>query len=440
MHASRYTIVEHDGQTGEYLLYNTANGAFAALDETGFAAFEAADGACARQLADLGFLTEATPEQELEAYRVRMQTAWDDHSTFGLSLIPTYACNFKCPYCYEQGHNNIKGKMDGRLMDTIMAFIEAHYAEHAFAALEVQWYGGDPSLALDAVAEMSARMIAWCEEREIAYNAMMLTNANVIGEAEAQVIADCRITSIMLTIDGPEEIHNQRRVAANDTNSYQCTIQAARHLREHGITLQASMNVDRITWPLFAETRDKLLTEEGIYVNPGRLCDYGHTYGQPPFAPPTFDLLDHDEFCRLRLEQFASEPHTALEMREMLRPIDHFCTGQSGDYFVIDCLGDVYHCDGWVGDKSFVRFNLFDGPSAWKPSEITFDASRDEKCSACEIMPICLGSCIWERTCTGMPCHPMKDHMSAYLRIYRSCFDVDADADGGIAVLANPIA
>ena len=356
MHASRYTIIEHDEQRGEYLLYNTANGALAVLDAQTFADFEAGAGPSAQKLAELGMLTELSPEQELAAYRARMQTARDDHSTFAISLIPTYACNFKCPYCYEQGHNAIKGKMDGPLMDAIMAFIETHYAEHAFTALEVQWYGGDPSLALDSVAEMSKRMIAWCDAHGIAYNAMMLTNANVIGEAEAQIIADCRITTILLTIDGPEEIHNQRRVAANGSNSYERTIQAARHLRAHGITLQASMNVDRITWPLFPEMRDKLLAEEGIYVSPGRLCDYGHTYGQPPFAQPTFDLFSHDEFCKLRFEQFASEPHSASEMREMLRPIDHFCTGQSGDYFVIDCLGDVYHCDGWVGDKNFVRF------------------------------------------------------------------------------------
>ena len=445
MHPSRYTIVEHDERSNEYLLYNTANGAFAALDAQAFAVFDAidnadgADGELAAQLAKIGFVTDLTPDQELASYHARMQAAWDDHSTFGLSLIPTYACNFKCPYCYEQGHNAIKGKMDGRIMDAVMAFIETHYAEHAFTSLEVQWYGGDPSLALDAVAQMSQRMIAWCDERGISYNAMMLTNANVIGEAEAQIIADCRITSIMLTIDGPEEIHNERRVAANGTNSYQRTIQAARHLRAHGITLQASMNVDRITWPLFAEMRDKLLAEEGIFVNPGRLCDYGHTYGQAPFAPPTFDLLSHDEFCQLRLDQFASEPHSAAELREMLRPIDHFCTGQSGDYFVIDCLGDVYHCDGWVGDKSYVRFNILDDPSTWKPSEITFDATQDEKCAACEIMPICLGSCTWERICTGMPCHPMKDRMGAYLRIYRNCFG-GVPTDGGIAVLAEPIA
>jgi len=436
MHPSRYTIVEHDGKSSEYLLFNALNGAFAALDAQAFADYEAGAGEHAATLADLGFLTELTPEQEIDIVRARMKAEQDDHGAFMLSLLPTYACNFKCPYCYETGHNAIKGKMDAHVMDAVMAFIEAHYAEHAFTRMEVQWYGGDPSLALDAVATLSERFITWCEERSIGYNAMMLTNANVIGEAEAQTIADCRITSIMLTIDGPEELHNKRRVAANGTNSYEHTIQAARHLRAHGIVLQASMNVDRITWPLYPEMRDKLLAEEGIYVNPGRLCDYGHTYGQPPFSPPDFDLLTHEEFCQARLQLFESEQHTAAELREMLRPVPRFCTGQSGDYFVIDCLGDVYHCDGWVGDKSFVRFNILDDPSTWKPSEITFDPTRDEDCRRCEIMPICLGSCTWERTCTGMPCHPLKDTIGSYLRIYRACFDIPAPA--GVTVLTEP--
>lgn len=434
MRQSRYTITERL-DTGEYLLYNTALGAFAELDDEAFRCFESCTGPQAADLERFGFITELTAAEELEAIRRRLDEHRAAHDTLGLSFIPTYACNFRCPYCYEQDRTRIKGKMDKRMMDAIMSFVRARHEADAFTTLSVQWYGGDPSLALDVVEELSSRLITWCDENSIAYEAMMLTNANVIGPAEADLIARCRVEMVLLTIDGPEEIHNQRRVTTNGTNSYQKTLQAARLLRAHGIALNASMNVDRISWPYFREMRDKLLEEEGIHLNAGRLCDYGHTYGTPPYAPPLFDLFTHEEFCENRLRLFESEPHTADELRSLLMPIRQFCTGQSGNYFVIDCKGDVYGCDGRVGYRDYARFNILDDPCTWEDSGVVFDAARDEACGQCELLPLCLGSCIWERELTGMPCHPLKGAIGNYLRIYRSCF---GEAQSGFTILALP--
>ena len=435
MRQSRYTVVERS-EDGEHLLFNTANGAFSALDDEAFACFEACDWPSAPELARCGFLTELSPEEELAALGRRIYANRSDHNTLSLSFVPTYACNYRCPYCYEQDRVKLGGKMDARTMDAVIEFVHVHHEQQGFSKLSVQWYGGDPSLVLDVVEELSARLVAFCDAQDVAYEAMMLTNANVIEEAEADAIERCRIGLAFLTIDGPEEIHNQRRVAGNGSNSYLRTLHAARLLRARGVRLIATMNVDRVNWPHFARMRDMLLTEEGIQLNAGRLCDYGHTFGEPPFSEPRFSLFTHDEFCEERLRLFESEPHTADEVRAMLQPVLQFCQGQSGNYFVIDFKGDVFSCDGWIGYPEKVRFNVHDDPSEWKPSEIVFDALSDEKCSSCELLPLCLGNCIWEREATGMPCHPMKERIGAYLRVYRSCFGL---GQSGVNLLVEPL-
>ena len=420
MRRSRYTVVA-DGAGGKHLLYHTATGAFAEVGDEAFRNYMACAGPFAAELAEAGFITEQSAEAELAAQQRAFDATRSDRSSLTLSLIPTYACNYRCPYCYELGHNKVKGKMDERMMDAVCSFVEDRHAEDGFSSLSVQWYGGDPSLALDVVENLSGRLIAWCDEHEIVYDAMMLSNANLIDAAAARLIADARVGTVMLTIDGQEDLHNRRRVAADGSNSYERNIQAARRLRECGVTVFATMNVDKLSWPLYADMREKLYREEGIVLNAGKLCDYGHFYGTPPFAAPDFDLLTHEEFAQARLEQFESEPHTSDELRELLAPIGRFCTGQLDNYFVIDLLGDVYNCDGWVGDASYARFNLFDEPSTWKLYDISHDATRDERCSACELLPICLGSCYWERACSGWPCHPFKTTLEGYLRIYRAC-------------------
>lgn len=433
MRQSRYTVTA-DSPTGAHLLYNTASGAFAEADDDAFAAYLACSGPWAGVLAEAGFLTDLSPEEELELQQRKFDATRADRSTLTISLIPTYVCNYRCPYCYEQGHNSVKGKMDASMMDTVCAFVESRYGQDAFTKLSIQWYGGDPSLALDVVEELSARLINWCDERDIAYDAFMLSNANLIDEQAAKLIARARVSSVMLTIDGPEEMHNRRRVAADGSNSYERNIAAARYLRDNGVAVFATMNVDKVSWPLYAELRDKLLAEEGISLSPGKLCDYGHFFGQAPFAKPDFDLFTHEEFARARLEVFEQLPHTAAELQDMLRPIDRFCTGQLNNYFVIDLLGDVYNCDGWVGDRSYVRFNLHDDPSTWKLSDISHDATRDEQCRECELLPLCMGNCHWERACNDWPCHPFRYTLDGYLRVYRSCFD---DAPEGNSVGAS---
>ena len=440
MRKSHYTI-EAAGPSGEHLLYNTANGAFAELDEAAWSAWAAKslEDDLAGELEELGFLTALSANDELSRQRELFDGDRTDTSHLTFSFIPTYACNFRCPYCYELGHNKIKGKMDGRIMDAIEAFVQFKYDKDQFGRLSVQWYGGDPSLALDEVAELSQRLIAWADAHDVAYDAMMLTNANVIGEAEAQLIADCRVTTVFLTIDGPEEIHNKRRVAANGSNSYERTIEAARHFRNLGMRLLANMNTDQVNIVHYEALRQKLFDEEGIILTTGKLNDYGHFFGEAPFCRPDFDLFTHEDYFRAQFEEFAKRSHDPSELREMWRPISHFCTGQLDNYFIVDLLGDVYACDGRVGDKDYVKFNLLDDPSTWKLNEITFDATRDGKCAACALLPVCQGSCIWERSCCGMPCHPFKTMGTDYLRIYRESIGEVAPGPNGVTVLAEPL-
>ena len=423
MEKSRYTVCVEGPNAGEHLLYNTASGAFAAVDDAAWGEFEAGGGALAEEFALAGFLTGLSPEDELALQREKFDAVRADRSQLTLSIVPTYACNYRCPYCYEIGHNKVKGKMDARMIDAICAFAEGRFGQDGFERLSVQWYGGDPSLALDVVEALSRRLIAWCDGAGVAYDALMLTNANLVDEKAARLIADMRVSTVLLTIDGPEEVHNRRRVAADGSNSYERNIQAARFLRACGVQVHAGMNVDKVSWPLYPGLRDKLAAEEGISLGTGKLCDYGGCFGRPPFCEPDFDLFTHEEFAQARLELYARERHTADELRELLRPIERFCTGQLDNYFVIDLLGDVYNCDGWVGDKAHVRFNLFDDPSTWKLADISHDPVRDGQCGVCELLPLCLGNCHWERACNDWPCHPFRYTLDGYLRIYRNLFD-----------------
>ena len=421
MRASRYTFA-CEGDAGEHLLYNTAYGTFAALDDAAFAQFRACEGPlAARMLGDL-LLTELTPDEELAAQKALFQTGREDPSALFLVLAPTYACNFRCPYCYEQGHNGIKGKMGADVMDAICRFVQGRFDERPFAEMQVQWYGGDPSLALDVVEALSRRLMSWCGGHGVEYGAMMLTNCNNIDDAAARMLAEARVKWVYMTIDGFEQTHNARRVSATGSNSYARNLEAARLFARHGIEARATMNVDRVNWPEFHPLRDMLRKEADLKLACARLCDYGHFFGARDFKKPAFDLFDHDEYVRLQHDEFVAGGFSGDDIRDMLSPVPRFCNGQRHNYYVIDTVGDVYPCDGYIGEAGHVAFNVLDGPAPEHLRMVSHDPHESEQCSACHLLPICRGNCDWERRATGMVCHPLLTTLPDYLRDWRSCF------------------
>ena len=440
MHTSRYnTAIAKDN--GEHLLYNSASGAFGVLTGNAWATYLSPDEGNAdivECLADAGFLTNDTPEEELARVREIFDAQRADSSVLDLSIAPTYACNYRCPYCYEQGHNGIPGIMDDKTIDAIVAFVANRYEKDAFGQLAVQWYGGDPSLALDCVEKISQRLIAFCDERGIVYNALMLSNCNLIDEDAVDLLVRCRITEIFITVDGPEEIHNARRVAADGSNSFAKQMKAARLCSEAGINVRANMNTDRVNLPYYPEVSALLRDEFGIELTTTMLCDYGHFFGTREFKKPAFDLFTHEEYAHLNHDIFVKSGFTESQLREILRPIKRFCRGQRDNYFVIDVRGDVYKCDGYMGEPNHIHFNIFDEIGVENLHEITFDATQDAKCGACTLLPLCHGNCIWERRKTEMPCHPLKYTIDDYLNDWRSCFEAILP-DDGFTLLAAPV-
>lgn len=461
MRMSRYTVAV-EGEAGERLLYHTANGAFAVLGKqtsSTLAALETAEAvadasAVAGALAEAGFLTSLAPEDELAVLKARFTAASGNLDRLALSIAPTYACNCRCAYCYEQDKEVAAGVMGADVQAAVLAFARERYAVHPFSRLSVQWYGGEPSLALDVVESLSDALISWCDETGIAYDAMMLSNCVRIDDAAAALLAHCRVGSVLVTIDGPRDIHNIRRPAAEGGDAFGCVMGAIDALFAHGVRVEGMINVDKVTMPLYAQLRGELAAH-GASLAPTKLNDYAHTFGKGRFAPPDFDLFTHEEFHRAQCDAFLAQEHEAGEFRDLLRPVCRFCEGQRMNYFVVDCRGDVYCCDGWMGDRSRAVGNLVECGSCVGldsvSDAVSFDPFACEECSACKLLPQCWGNCSWERERCGWPCHPFKETLHDYLRAWRRCFgmpgDFSAAADagtgagvpGGFALLAPPL-
>ena len=409
MKRSRYTLT-CEGLDGKTLAFNTANGAFAVL--------------CGEDELPEQFLVADDFDEAAELQR-RFSNKRASSDVLYLTLAPTYACNCRCAYCYEQDKATAKSIMSLEVEQALYRFVEQRYADTPFTQVLVEWYGGDPQMCLDVVERISENLIAFCEERAIVYGAMMLSNTTLIGEKEAALLKRCRVNSMLITIDGPESVHNARRPALGVDNAYQRIKQAIRYLQAADIAVNCMMNTDKVNMALLADLEAELGEEFGIQVACAKLNDYAHSYNcSTRFCQPQFDLYTHEEFAHAMFDYLNT--HGKLDeatLQGLLTPADNFCSGQLDNSFVIDAFGDVYKCDGWMGDKTRSLFNLLDGVQP--TDEISFDPFADECCRACNLLPLCWGNCSWERERCGWPCHPLKHTMADYLRAWQKARQIE---------------
>ena len=409
---------------GDRLLLNTATGAFAQVNGEVFDCLQKGEGAFAGWLEDAGFLVPRE-EDELAAQQRMFNAARRDGSMLALALAPTYACNCRCVYCYEQDKATAKNTMKPQVEQALYRFVEQQLQAGAFEEVFVEWYGGDPSLCLDVVERISVRLMDLCAQRGLRYHAMMLSNCVRIGGQEAALLARCKVESMLVTLDGTHDMHNARRPAVGEADPFARIMESIRCLQAQGIEVSAMSNLDKVNAQVFSQLSEQLQREFGIALAPAKLNDYAHSYGHAPFSAPNFSLFTHEEFAHEchRLREAAG--FMREELAETLGPCRRFCLGQLESYYVVDALGDVYKCDGWMGDRSRALFNLMEDEPV--TNAVSYDPFGEERCRMCSLLPLCWGNCSWEQERTGWPCHPLKYTMPQYLASYRACF---GEADG----------
>src|SRR5579864_18004 len=157
----------------------------------------------------------------------------------GLIIAPTLRCNFGCEYCYvDLNANKMSVANRGRLARFFARKL------HPRSRATVCWTGGDPSLAMDVVAELSRGFLAACRERESRYDAFMITNGYLLDDAMLDQVLAAGIGGLQITFDGDREHHDRRRFLASGAPTYDRILANVRRACER-IDVNLRVNVDR---------------------------------------------------------------------------------------------------------------------------------------------------------------------------------------------------
>lgn len=347
------------------------------------------------ELAQLGAISAA-----LKAQRER---------TIGLTIVPTLDCNFRCIYCFSYARPE---RMSAEVQEAAVRFVEAKLA--AEGSLAVTWYGGEPTLCLNVIEELTAQLRAVCERHGAQYlPSSIVTNGFLLTEKVALRLKAAGITGAQVTLDGDRDTHNRRRPLQGGVGTFDRildNVAAAREILE----IQIRINVDRSNAGAAVAALDALV-EHGLQGIPAY---FGHV---KPYteacAGVAADCLSDQEFGELNLaltREAIARGFASLHCPEL--QLGGVCGAEHRFSYLIAPDGLLFKCwaQASLGPKHSIG-DIFDDQVTPQQAEnlrrlVDWNPLADAQCQGCRVLPICMGGCPYQRVngAPGANCAPWR--------------------------------
>lgn len=314
--------------------------------------------------------------------------------SLGLTIAPTMACNFHCIYCYETAKSGIMG---GDVYRSIVDFVE-YQAPH-LKNLGVSWYGGEPLLAKDVIYKLSEEFLKICEKNRIEYNAFIISNGSLLDDETIEKLIKHHIGGIQITIDGPPEVHDNRRVNLHGDGTFELLINNINKLlKTNKIEVIIRVNVDKENInqveKLISLLADRLICKD-VKITFGQVTAYTEAckdiestcYDNGEFAEAL--LKFYDILQKYGFTEYNQFPYPEMKF--------NYCCAELMNSFVVDHEGYLYKCWNEIGNVSRTIGNLKQGIYDISCCKNGFwlqrDPIKDVKCSKCSMLPACMGGC-----------------------------------------------
>lgn len=336
------------------------------------------------------------------------------NNNIGITIAPTMNCNFKCGYCFVK--NALKNQvMSKKLIDKIINFIASKGSRYT-----IEWFGGEPTLVPDLLEYFYTE----AEKRSLIYDESILISNGTFEKENIWDVINNYITTIQITLDGPESIHDSRRMTINGSGSFNKIIRNLDILYKkildgdikNNLFVDIRCNLDRNNISSYQQIRNFIL-----YRYNGMFCFTFAKVKNCGIRIYDKNILSDKEYSKFVLNQY----HLFGIFREPILPLDRtifqHCRVTNPNSYVFDPLGNIYKCDIDIGDENKIIGNCFDTklPSNNTEAKYLFSASKflPKKCNKCPLLFQCWGGCAHYRIENNMKniCKYQKFYFKKYI-------------------------
>ena len=344
-----------------------------------------------------------------------------DGSGLGLTIAPTMNCNFACDYCY-QSEDCRGGSMPTDIQEQILRFIE----ERAKSVLQlgVAWYGGEPLLESEIIFSLSERIIKLCEKCGVNYSASMVTNGYYLTAEMARRLADAKVSTVQVTIDGNREAHDSRRILKDGRATFDRIIDnLAAVVPDENLRISIRVNIDRRNYNSIDGLLERL-HEAGlsgkknfsVYFAPVDICS-------SECLRVADNVMTAEEYAEVEAALIKKAVELGLAQASLPFRLFSICSAVKPNGFVILPNGDIHKCWNTVSDRSkrlcgIEDIERVDTAPLYK-EWISCGLFTMPECMECIILPNCTGGCSHNaRNSLTTPCVSLKHNLKERLILY----------------------
>ena len=431
MEYSKYNIFNRLNDSDEYFIVNLLSRNADILDAETASEYENGSLSFPEEFVEKGYLVD--PAEERKRFRLAYLDFLEarDSSEVQIFFVPTYACNFACPYCYQEGYGNAAEIADLQVVDAFYRYIDVTFADRK---KYITVFGGEPLLPGSNMRETISGLVDYANEREL--DLAFVTNGYTLEEY-LPIISRGSIREVQVTLDGLEDIHDSRRPLRGGGATFERIVSGLDATLAADIPVNLRTVVDRENIDGLVELAhfagDRGWTQKSHFKTQlGR--NYELHYCQDGEAKLYDRLSLYQDVYRLAKENpvFLEYHRPAFSVSRFLfdngelpEPLFDSCPGTKTEW-AFDLTGRIFSCTATVGKPDEALGTFYPRVSLnaerideWQERDVT----AIPKCKTCELQLACGGGCASvAKNKAGLvlapDCRPVKELIGLGLSLY----------------------
>jgi uncharacterized protein len=431
MELSEHNIFSAIHLSDEYFIVNILSGNADILNPSEAKRFLAKEVIADQAYIDKGYIVER--KEEDKQFRLKYLDFLDarENDEIQLFYVPSYACNFNCSYCYQDGYMQTGRENEPEITGAFFRYIREHFQNRR---KYVTLFGGEP--LLDGINHRKSveRFLIGCADNNL--DLAIVTNGFYL-ESYIPLLSGHKIREIQVTLDGTEAIHNQRRPLRNGEGTFSSIVKGIDAALAAGLPVNLRVVLDRENINSLPELA-RLAIERGWTSSPDFKTQLGRNYelhycqSQQSRLYSRIDLykdlynliLDHPEILEFHKPAY-SVSKFLFENGELPEPLFDSCPGCKTEW-AFDFTGKIYSCTATVGKPGEELGTFY--PHVELNSELIEkwqqrDVLTIKACTNCNLKLACGGGCASvaynrEKELYAPDCRPVKELLELGISLY----------------------
>ena len=205
-----------------------------------------------------GFLVSNDEDEQAKGKLKYYERIFD--RLLSLTFLTTEQCNFRCKYCYEDFE---KGKMKDEVVNGVIRYLKKNLS--SYSGVSIDWFGGEPLLALDVIEKFSVQAIELCKQVKKPYIAGMTTNGYLLTPEVFERLLKLKVYNYQITIDGVQENHDKYRTLKNGAPTFEKIIDnlqnISKNIKSNAFKIAIRANITKESFEHIDEFMDLMYKE-----------------------------------------------------------------------------------------------------------------------------------------------------------------------------------